>query len=407
MSIFDLGTDQNPDYRAPNLPQIPLPDAGMPGGWGGGMAMPTGAPEAYPGQSQEQPTPNDFWSRLAESAGPHPFQAPVLGRKPTGLEVILALAAAYGNAKTGKAASNISDVEAKNQRIRQAASDLAKHRYAMRQAAALKAMNPPQVQAIADPTSPTGSRIVSKSASIGQPGLPQPTQQVVGPGGSPVNTTRQAAIGKQPYVKPTASPMAAARYGIGGTPESWVKLVASGQAGLQNVPIGIRNSVADILVSSGSAIVPQKARDTINGINAASALVDKLESLWSAKGVKHAAGAARLGAGLQNAAGAYTQSNTDAAEYDRLKENLSTLARAMGERGVLTDQDVARVKKAIPTLYTDSRLGPRQFQTLRSLFLSFKTRAVQTYTSENPTAGQSGLSDEEAYKRYLQTTGGR
>ena len=76
----------------------------------------------------QEPAPDDYFARVAQGSG-SPFQPMQLGPKPTGLEVLLALAGGFLNAKTRRAAGRISETEERNQRAREAAKTLAQWRH--------------------------------------------------------------------------------------------------------------------------------------------------------------------------------------------------------------------------------------------------------------------------------------
>ena len=68
--------------------------------------------------------------------------------------------------------------------------------------------------------------------------------------------------------------------------------------------------------------------------------------------------------------GAATGANEDARVYRDMKESfLATLARAKGERGVLTDQDVKRVEKALPSFGDTEKVAQRKLIQSRKLLL--------------------------------------
>lgn len=72
--------------------------------------------------------------------------------------------------------------------------------------------------------------------------------------------------------------------------------------------------------------------------------------------------------GVLGQSGAARQSSPEAAAYDATRDAfLATLARATGEKGTLTDQDVNRIKKAIPGFYTPPATAMRQWANLRSI----------------------------------------
>jgi hypothetical protein len=65
------------------------------------------------------------------SSGPEPFSFRPRPN-PTGLEVLLSILSSFGNAKAAKATRNISEVDQRNQRARESAKELAKHRWELR-----------------------------------------------------------------------------------------------------------------------------------------------------------------------------------------------------------------------------------------------------------------------------------
>ncbi|MEK6878644.1 MAG: hypothetical protein AABY22_03500, partial [Nanoarchaeota archaeon] len=97
-------------------------------------------------------------------------------------------------------------------------------------------------------------------------------------------------------------------------------------------------------------------------------------------------GLGRLG-GIFGSLGAISQlgqGGEAAASYKRTVEGfLSRLSRATGEKGVLTDQDVARIRKAIPTFYDTPEVAARNFNTIKDIIGS----ALQSKTgsqNQNP-----------------------
>jgi hypothetical protein len=72
--------------------------------------------------------PNDFWTRMASGSGAQPFQF-TPRKKPTGLEVLLAGLAGFGNAKATQGARRIDDTQQRNAQAREAAKTLATWRH--------------------------------------------------------------------------------------------------------------------------------------------------------------------------------------------------------------------------------------------------------------------------------------
>jgi hypothetical protein len=82
-------------------------------------------------QGQQEQAPDDFFSRLAMGSGPEPFSFRPRPQ-PTGLEVLLSILSSVGNYKAAKASRNISQVDQRNQRARESAKELARHRWELR-----------------------------------------------------------------------------------------------------------------------------------------------------------------------------------------------------------------------------------------------------------------------------------
>jgi hypothetical protein len=202
------------------------------------------------------------------------------------------------------------------------------------------------------------------------------------------------------------------------TPEHWATMLETFQSTMSQVPSEMRNRVVDILSNRGSTVIPKAARDAVQSINGGLAIINELET--QSKRLKRGKGMGRYKEGIRNVAGAMTQTNPNAAEYDRLRKNLSNFARAMGERGVLTDQDIARVLGTIPDLMSDETLSANQFQTAKNLMEEFKQRSIQSYTTSNPAgtptaaptgssapADTSSMTKEQKYQRYLEIVKGK
>lgn len=122
---FDgLPPPEDPAYAPP--PPMDYGPIGMPEAGGGDAYGNVGVPP------QQFPESDSFWSRLAGSAGAHPFNVDFSGQKLTGLEALLAAVQGFANAKTRGAATQISETEQKNKRLREAATELAKRMHETR-----------------------------------------------------------------------------------------------------------------------------------------------------------------------------------------------------------------------------------------------------------------------------------
>lgn len=70
---------------------------------------------------------------------------------------------------------------------------------------------------------------------------------------------------------------------------------------------------------------------------------------------------------------------------DTVNAFLSMLTRAAGERGVLTTQDVERIRKALPQLSDTKQIADNKMQQLRNLFTGIQTGTSAAFLPTNPT----------------------
>jgi hypothetical protein len=164
----------------------------------------------------------------------------------------------------------------------------------------------------------------------------------------------------------------------------WANSLMTGQIGIQNVPMNLRDSVLGRINELGGSVISTtfagKAKEAITAFNTADQMLNKIEQ--EASNVITAGSA--LGALWQRVAGnigAATKLNPNAAVYkDTVNAFLSQLTRASGERGVLTTQDVDRIKNALPAFSDTKAIADRKLQNLRDLFGAIKEGATATYT---------------------------
>jgi len=168
--------------------------------------------------------------------------------------------------------------------------------------------------------------------------------------------------------------------------------VVSGETQITDYPVYHRPKINAAIRQSGRKIIPKKARDTIQALNAATSVIDDLEQL-SQKINTGKAGVGRLVTGAQKAAGAATQLDPDAANFLSARNGfLATISRATGERGVLTDQDVSRARGLLPKITDSKQVAQDKIARLRRFIATQQERTVSTYTT--PSAGQSAPSVE-------------
>lgn len=164
--------------------------------------------------------------------------------------------------------------------------------------------------------------------------------------------------------------------------DSWVDLIARGVATLTNVPSNLRNAVSDKISKSGVQVLDDRARNTIAQLSTAKSILSQLNQSFELIKDKFATNAfGRLTSGMALDISARTQSNTNAAQFQAFKEGiLATLARAQGEQGVLTDQDVERARTNLPKLTDTRALAESKLKTLRGLFDEIENRVISVYT---------------------------
>lgn len=161
-----------------------------------------------------------------------------------------------------------------------------------------------------------------------------------------------------------------------GTDRAWADYVKAGQATLASVPRegGRRDRVVTLLAEEGSEIIPQKVRDTKAALAEARGVINSFESLVAS--VNTGRGLGRLAAGAGSLYKGATQEHTAHAVYDTEREGmLAVIARAVGEKGVLTDRDSDRANKLMPSRFDTRAVAERKLQGLRR-FLDEKEREV-------------------------------
>jgi hypothetical protein len=162
---------------------------------------------------------------------------------------------------------------------------------------------------------------------------------------------------------------------------------------LTNVPVKDRAAVAQYINDNGIDLLPQKARDSMAAINAGKVVASKIKDLSA--GMNESAPAVSLLSGLfKSGYGKIGQPNQAAVMGDLGKSLVSTLSRALGEKGVLTDTDVKRAKSLIPTPYDSKGRAAQKMKLLDDFFTELTGRTMQTYTgtaeSMNGGASTSG-----------------
>lgn len=185
-----------------------------------------------------------------------------------------------------------------------------------------------------------------------------------------------------------------ARYGA--TPqdqvEAWAMRVHSGQVdGIEKVPVagGMRNAVNAFMVSNGLDITPKKYREVMGTLSSAESVVESLASFVPKVNKGNATQRAIQFPG--KAAAIAFQTDPDIVQYNaEVNGFLAILSRAAGERGVLTDQDVARAKKLVPSPYDTQKVAEGKIRGLREFFKEQKMRANKAWSTPSSAAAVGG-----------------
>lgn len=174
----------------------------------------------------------------------------------------------------------------------------------------------------------------------------------------------------------------------------WANGLMTGQFGLQNVPMGLRNAVLGRIQELGGNVISTtfagKAKDAIASFNSAEGMLQQIEDLSAPIANAGNFVTANLG-GLMGWIGGKTGASQNSKLYMNTRDSfLSLLSRAAGEKGVLTDSDIARIKNALPALNDTAVVKEQKLKILRGLFSNIKTGALNAYTQPLGSSSQSG-----------------
>jgi hypothetical protein len=198
--------------------------------------------------------------------------------------------------------------------------------------------------------------------------------------------------------------LAASRASSGGGVESMTpeeieglsRQVVSGEIEITALPNRKGNDVRTVVLKNindtGRVILKPKARDTMQVLSAAEGILDELSAMSANINVGDSG--TRWVSGSKAAAEGAIQSRPDVAVYNSARKGfLATIARATGERGVLTDRDVMRAQQLIPGIFDSKEVATGKLLMLREFITGMKDRTITNYTQ--PMAGVlSGLVPE-------------
>lgn len=166
------------------------------------------------------------------------------------------------------------------------------------------------------------------------------------------------------------------------------EMVLTGQTKLTDFPIYEREQIVEHIRSTGQKILPEKARNTLETLKAARAVVKQIRGLALGPGgvnIGTKAGLGRFAAGAKKKAGAVLQSNAKAARLEATRKTfLATIARASGERGTLTDPDIARAEGLLPKLDTTEEVSRENLGVLDEFISDLEQGAISARTEKHP-----------------------
>uniref|UniRef100_A0A7V3JAQ2 Uncharacterized protein n=1 Tax=candidate division CPR3 bacterium TaxID=2268181 RepID=A0A7V3JAQ2_UNCC3 len=157
------------------------------------------------------------------------------------------------------------------------------------------------------------------------------------------------------------------------------------------VPYGTTKKQARGLVPMSAT-----ARNTLLQIKQAQNIVKEIEDLTTKLDLPDSP-IERLTKGANLRLGALLHTNVDAATFEARKEALlATLSRATGEKGVLTDKDIERIRTTMPSLTDTKAVAKSKINQLRTLFKEFESTAQSVFT-QPVTAPTTALPSVEDY----------
>jgi hypothetical protein len=182
--------------------------------------------------------------------------------------------------------------------------------------------------------------------------------------------------------------------------------VESGQAPLTAFPNrkgnDVRSRVVAYMQDNNMVILPQKARDTIQALLGAKSVIGDLADMSlgpvGPDGIRVGGfaqskeGLDRLKAGAGATWQGFTQSKSDIAVFQKMRKGwLATIARAAGEKGTLSDRDIARAEQMMPSVYDSREVVSDSFARMEAFLEEIKQRTIQNYSTPltGPRAGQA------------------
>ena len=148
------------------------------------------------------------------------------------------------------------------------------------------------------------------------------------------------------------------------------KMLSVSEALALGVPFGTTESQA-----KGITPTSQQQKNTVLTLSKSDVIIKQIKDAIDKVNLADTAIGAKF-KGLALNAQALAKTNVNAVAYKSLSQGLlAQLARATGEVGVLTDQDIARAKSLIPTFYDTKETATAKLEQLQSFFTDLKASA--------------------------------
>jgi len=145
-----------------------------------------------------------------------------------------------------------------------------------------------------------------------------------------------------------------------------------------------------------------KIKEAISSFNSANKMLDEIEGLANQVITAEEPGDIPQQY-IQGRIEAITKYNPQATTFLSTVDAFSSmLARAAGEKGVLTTQDVQRIINALPKLTDTKASAQLKMQTLRNLYEAIKTGAIEAYSTpiSELIGGEKTLKEKVEEKGY-------
>lgn len=165
--------------------------------------------------------------------------------------------------------------------------------------------------------------------------------------------------------------------------DDWVKLIASGQSKLTEVPnprgSTLRSDVASALIKNGQVLLSDKDREKLSVLDTAFNVADSIKALSEKINTFGTTG--RITGYAGRLLGGWLQTDEDIARYDSMRKGfVANVARTLGEKGALAEGDIQRAIDALPTTNDTKDVAEGKIKTFYSILEGAKTSIVQKST---------------------------